>query len=68
MASKVVVFEDRSGMAVLREDLNTVIVYANSIQKTHPELFELLTSPDSSVTQIEHEARSKGLFAVEYKY
>ena len=68
MTSKLVVFEDRSGMAVLREDLNTVVVYASSIQHSHPLLFSLLTSSNSSFSQIEQEARNIGLFAVEYKY
>lgn len=62
------VFEDRSGMAVLREDLNTVVVFTSSIQNSHPELYTLLTSQDSSLSQIEQEARNKGVFAVEYKY
>lgn len=62
------VFEDRSGMAVLREDLNTVVVFTSSIQNSHPELYTLLTSQDSSIAQIEQEAHNKGLFAVEYKY
>ena len=68
MTSKLVVFEDRSGMAVLREDLNTVVVYASSIQASHPALYLLLTSPNSSLSQIEQEACNNGLFAVEYKY
>lgn len=64
----VFVFDDRSGMAVLREDLNTVVVYTSSIKDRFPVLYTLLNSQDSSITEIKVEASNQGLFNVDYKY
>lgn len=64
----VFVFDDRSGMAVLREDLNTVVVYTSSIKDRYPILYALLNSPDSSMSEIKEEALNQGLFNVDYKY
>lgn len=65
---EIYVFEDRSGIALFREDFDTVVIYTSSIRRTLPSLYSLLNCQNASKNQIAKEVNAQGLFKVDYTY
>lgn len=66
--SDIFIFDDKSGLAVLRKDLNTVIIYTSSIEQKMPTLYSLLNSANVSKARVIEEVNVQGLFKVDYTY
>lgn len=62
------VFEDGSGIALLKSDYSSVVLVTSAIEKEFPTLHRLLSSDEPIRCKIKSELLAQGFFSVDYSY
>lgn len=64
------IFDDGSGFALIRANLETVIFHAHGVRNEYPSIYALLVSPNPLDNQLELEslATKCGLYDIDYNY